>query len=136
MLSTQPFQITILLIFAVISVLPLLHTIHFFHWTNYIILIVYLGGLLILFLYFTTISKITIKLKFLFSVLGFFILCFFLFTNYFKKRIAFTKLCERGLFLFSFPRVILTLFLILFLLFLILSFLSFSPVISSPIRQN
>jgi NADH-ubiquinone oxidoreductase chain 6 len=134
--SVQPFQIVILIIFITIFLLKELHYFYFFHWRSYIVFIIYLGGLLILFLYFTSIIERHPQTLFFLPLISIILLReLFIFTEI-NKEVVYCKNRVRGVFVFSFPNSFIRLVYLFLLLFLLLLFISFFSRLSTPIRQN
>jgi len=95
---------------------------------------VYLGGLLILFLYFTSIINFFKNFN---KKLIFFLIFFLVFPSFFFiKDVNIIKTNFSGIYIFSFYNNIIILILIFLLLIIILFLISFLRKLSSPIRQN
>jgi hypothetical protein len=120
----------------VVLAIILLHHTNFFHWTNYIILIVYLGGLLVLFLYFTRIANFHIFITLNKGILFALILLFISVNPILEKNVIFFKFAQRGVVLFSYREYYNILIIICLLLFIVLIFLSLLVQHPAPIRQT
>lgn len=135
-LAHQPFQIVIIVICLILSFLPYLHFLHLYHWTGYIIIMIYLGGLLILFLYFTTIMT-SYKSFFWGGVLRAGVALYAI-KNIYSLAIKNTNTLSniRGVFCFSFKENSAVLVFIFFILRVMFFMISFLRTVIAPIRQN
>lgn len=128
-LADSPFKMVFLIIFVLLSFSPFFHILRFSHWVSYVIFIVYLGGLLILFLYFT--SAINFFKKEAWTVLLVFLVFVLLF---FKKTPTIIFSLNRVFFLSTEKNNIILIFIfVLFLL--VLFFVTKMVFVSRPIRQ-
>lgn len=134
LLSRQPFQIAILIIVLMLFLLNFIYLGGFFPWIAYIIIMVYLGGLLILFVYFTRILSFFKKINFGVSIVGVF--CIFSACFFIEKDQGCSSFSEPGILAFSTWRGIGTLFLVLALLGFILIIVRFFRKLSAPLRQQ